>query len=183
MAERRPNGSGMENLDALGAACQYGAAALEAGWNPLQRLSISRGELTRSMDLVQIAAKGLSHQAHIRCIWRNQSRAVRPTRAAHVFSKQIPTEQALFGDRTLKVLAVNDPNSSASQRFLILPTQGFIAGGTAASQRVDSSDRSEMKKSNTIFKIRDYRSSFSMIPLSCFAWQTGLLFAPHDIDS
>jgi YVTN family beta-propeller protein len=117
-----PNGPGTENLTPLGTAANTARLHLEAGGTALPdaQASVAVNSLGL-LDLVQIAAKGLSPQTSYQVYLANSNHEpfgqLEPLAVLKTNPDGAGIVQAIG---PLKVLAVNDPNSSASQRFLIV---------------------------------------------------------------
>jgi len=116
------SGSGTENLTPLGNAANTARLHLEAGGTALPdaQASVAVNSLGL-LDLVQIAAKGLSPQTSYQVYLANSNHEpfgqLEPLAVLKTNPDGAGIVQAIG---PLKVLAVNDPNSSASQRFLIV---------------------------------------------------------------
>jgi YVTN family beta-propeller protein len=117
-----PTGSGTENLMAPGVAANTARLLLEAGGNALPdaQASVAVNSLGL-LDLVQIAANRLapetSYQVYLAESNRPPFGKLEPLAVLKTNSYGWSIVQAIG---PLKVLAGNDPNSSASQRFLIV---------------------------------------------------------------
>src|SRR6266436_6138608 len=117
-----PSGSGTENLIAPGVAANTARLRLEASGNALPdaQASVAVNSLGL-LDLVQIAANGLSPrtQYQVNLAESNQQPfgKLEPLAVLKTNSYGWSIVQAIG---PLKVLAGNDPNSSPSQRFLIV---------------------------------------------------------------
>jgi YVTN family beta-propeller protein len=117
-----PSGSGTENLMPLGAAANTARLQLEAGGTALPEAQASVAVNSLGLlDLVQIAATGLAPQTsyQVYLAESNQSRfgKLEPLAVLKTNPDGAGIVQAIG---PLKVLAGNDPNSSAPQRFLIV---------------------------------------------------------------
>src|SRR6266436_3137576 len=117
-----PSGSGTENLMPLGAAANTARLHLEAGGSALPEAQASVAVNSLGLlDLVQIAANGLSPrtQYQVNLAESNQQPfgKLEPLAVLKTNPDGAGIVQAIG---PLKVLAGNDPNSSASQRFLIV---------------------------------------------------------------
>jgi 40-residue YVTN family beta-propeller repeat len=117
-----PSGSGTENLMPLGAAANTARLHLEAGGTALPEAQASVAVNSLGLlDLVQIAATGLAPQTsyQVYLAESNQSRfgKLEPLAVLKTNPDGAGIVQAIG---PLKVLAGNDPNSSAPQRFLIV---------------------------------------------------------------
>jgi hypothetical protein len=117
-----PNGPGTENLMPLGAAANTARLHLEAGGTALPEAQASVAVNSLGLlDLVQIAANGLapetSYQVYLAESNRPPFGKLEPLAVLKTNSYGWSIVQAIG---PLKVLAGNDPNSSASQRFLIV---------------------------------------------------------------
>jgi len=117
-----PSGSGMENLMPLGAAANTARLHMGAGGTalPEAQASVSLNSLGL-LDLVQIAAKGLApqtpYQVHLAESNQPPFGKLEPLAILKTNPDGAGIVQAIG---PLKVLAGNDPNSSAPQRFLIV---------------------------------------------------------------
>jgi len=117
-----PTGSGTENLMPLGVAANTACLHLEAGGTALPdaQASVAVNSLGL-LDLVQIAAKGLapkeSYQVYLAESNTSPFGKLEPLAVLKTNPDGAGIVQAIG---PLKVLAGNDPNSSASQRFLIV---------------------------------------------------------------
>src|ERR1700756_2724295 len=117
-----PNGAGTENLTPLDAAANTARLHLEAGGTALPdaQASVAVNSLGL-LDLVQIAAKGLSPQAQYQVYLAESNKSpfgkLEPLAVLKINPDGAGIVQTIG---PLKVLAGNDPNSSASQRFLIV---------------------------------------------------------------
>jgi YVTN family beta-propeller protein len=117
-----PNGAGTENLMPLGAAANTARLRLEAGGNALPEAEASVAVNSLGLlDLVQIAANGLapetSYQVYLAESNRPPFGKLEPLAVLKTNSYGWSIVQAIG---PLKLLAGNDPNSSSSQRFLIV---------------------------------------------------------------
>jgi len=116
------NGSGTENLMPLGVAANTARLHLEAGGKefPSAQASVAVNSLGL-LDLVQIAATGLSPKAQYQVYLTNTSREpfgkLEPLAVLKTNPDGAGIVQAIG---PLKTLANNDPNASASRRFLIV---------------------------------------------------------------
>ena len=117
-----PSGSGTENLMPLGAAANTARLHLEAGGNALPdaQASVAVNSLGL-LDLVQIAARGLAprtpYQVYLAESNQSPSDKLEPLAVLKTNPDGAGIVQAIG---PLKVLAGNDPSSSALQRFLIV---------------------------------------------------------------
>ena len=117
-----PSGSGTENLMPLGAAANTARLHLEASGSELPdaQASVAVNSLGL-LDLVQIAAKGLapkeSYQVYLAESNQSPFGKLEPLAVLKTNPDGAGIVQAIG---PLKALAGNDPNSSASQRFLIV---------------------------------------------------------------
>ena len=117
-----PSGSGTENLMPLGTAANTARLHLEAGGTALPdaQASVAVNSLGL-LDLVQIAAKGLAPQTSYQVYLAESNQSpfgkLEPLAVVKTNPDGAGIVQAIG---PLKVLAGNDPNSSASQRFLIV---------------------------------------------------------------
>jgi YVTN family beta-propeller protein len=117
-----PNGSGTENLTPLGTAANTARLHLEAGGTALPEAQASVAVNSLGLlDLVQIAAKGLSPQTQYQVYLAESNQSpfgkLEPLAVLKTNPDGAGIVQAIG---PLKMLAGNDPNSSASQRFLIV---------------------------------------------------------------
>jgi len=117
-----PSGPGTENLMPLGAAANTARLQLGPGGTALPdaQASVAVNSLGL-LDLVQIAAKGLAPQTQYQVYLAESNQSpfgkLEPLAVLKTNSYGWSIVQAIG---PLKVLAGNDPNSSASQRFLIV---------------------------------------------------------------
>src|ERR1700757_4458514 len=117
-----PTGPGTENLMPLGAAANTARLRLEAGGTALPdaQASVAVNSLGL-LDLVQIAAKGLapkeSYQVYLAESNKSPFGKLEPLAVLKTNPDGAGIVQAIG---PLKALAGNDPNSQASQRFLIV---------------------------------------------------------------
>jgi YVTN family beta-propeller protein len=117
-----PSGPGTENLMPLGAAANTARLHLEAGGTalPEAEASVAVNSLGQ-LDLVQIAAKGLSprttYQMYLAASNQSPFGNLEPLAVLKTNPDGAGIVQAIG---PLKALAGNDPNSSAPQRFLIV---------------------------------------------------------------
>src|SRR5438309_7276922 len=117
-----PSGSGTENLMPLGTAANTARLHLEAGGTALPdaRASVAVNSFGL-LDLVQIAAKGLAPQTSYQVYLAESNQSpfgkLEPLAVVKTNPDGAGIVQAIG---PLKVLAGNDPNSSVSQRFLIV---------------------------------------------------------------
>jgi YVTN family beta-propeller protein len=117
-----PSGPGTENLMPLGAAANTARLHLEAGGTALPEAQASVAVNSLGLlDLVQIAAKGLSPQAQYQVYLAESNKSpfgkLEPLAVLKTNPDGAGIVQAIG---PLKVLAGNDANSSAPQRFLII---------------------------------------------------------------
>jgi YVTN family beta-propeller protein len=117
-----PNGPGTENLMPLGAAANTARLHLEAGGTALPEAQASVAVNSLGLlDLIQIAAKGLapkeSYQVYLAESNQSPFGKLEPLAVLKTNPDGAGIVQAIG---PLKVLAGNDPNSSASRRFLIV---------------------------------------------------------------
>src|SRR5438270_6718166 len=117
-----PNGSGAENLMPLGAAANTARLHLEAGGTALPDAEASVAVNSLGLlDLIQIAAKGLAPQTTYQVYLAESNHPpfgkLEPLAVLKTNHDGAGIVQAIG---PLKVLAGNDSNSSASQRFLIV---------------------------------------------------------------
>jgi YVTN family beta-propeller protein len=116
------SGSGLESLMPLGAAANTARLHMEASGTvlPEAQASVAVNSLGL-LDLVQIAAKGLSPQTQYQVYLAESNAApfgkLEPLAVLKTNPDGAGIVQAIG---PLKVLAANDPNSSAPQRFLIV---------------------------------------------------------------
>jgi YVTN family beta-propeller protein len=116
-----PNGSGTENLMPLGVAANTARLHLEGGTAfPKARASVAVNSLGL-LDLVQIAATGLSPKAQYQVYLTDSNEQpfgkLEPLAVLKTNPDGAGIVQAIG---PLKTLAKNDPNSSAPKRFLIV---------------------------------------------------------------
>ncbi|HEV3100693.1 MAG TPA: YncE family protein [Candidatus Udaeobacter sp.] len=117
-----PSGSGAENLMPLGAAANTARLRLEAGGTTLPEAEASVAVNSLGLlDLVQIAARGLPPQAQYQVYLAEADQSpfgkLEPLAVLKTNPDGAGIVQAIG---PLKALAGNDPNSSTSQRFLIV---------------------------------------------------------------
>ena len=117
-----PSGPGTENLMPLGAAANTARLHLEAGGTALPEAEASVAVNSLGLlDLVQIAAKGLSPRTTYQMYLAESNQSpfgnLEPLAALKTNPDGAGIVQAIG---PLKALAGNDPNSSAPQRFLIV---------------------------------------------------------------
>src|SRR5882724_2566075 len=117
-----PSGSGAENLMTLGAAANTARLHLEAGGTALPEAQASVAVNSLGLlDLVQVAARGLAPQTQYQVYLAESNQApfgkLEPLAVLKINPDGGGIVQAIG---PLKVLAGNDPNSSAPQRFLIV---------------------------------------------------------------
>jgi YVTN family beta-propeller protein len=117
-----PSGSGTENLMPLGAAANTARLRLEAGGTALPEATASVAVNSLGLlDLVQIAARGLSPRTQYQVYLAESNESpfgkLEPLAVLKTNPDGAGIVQAIG---PLKVLAGNDPNSSAPQRFLIV---------------------------------------------------------------
>jgi YVTN family beta-propeller protein len=117
-----PSGPGTENLMPLGAAANTARLHLEAGGTALPEAQASVAVNSLGLlDLVQIAVKGLSPQAQYQVYLAESNKSpfgkLEPLAVLKTNPDGAGIVQAIG---PLKVLAGNDANSSAPQRFLII---------------------------------------------------------------
>jgi len=135
-----PSGPGTENLMPLGAAANTARLHLEAGGTALPEAQASVAVNSLGLlDLVQIAARGLSpqtqYQVHLAESNQQPFGKLEPLAVLKTNPDGAGIVQAIG---PLKVLAGNDPNSSAPQRFLIVtdikdPSQVVLRQASASS--------------------------------------------------
>jgi YVTN family beta-propeller protein len=117
-----PNGLGAENLMSLGTAANTARLSLEAGGTPLPNAQASVAVNSLGLlDLVQIAAKGLSPQAQYQVYLAESNKSpfgkLEPLAVLKTNPDGAGIVQAIG---PLKVLAGDATNSSPPQRFLIV---------------------------------------------------------------
>src|SRR6201993_3685842 len=117
-----PSGSGTDNLMPLGAAANTARLHLEAGGSALPEAQASVAVNSLGLlDLVQIAAKGLgpkeSYQVYLAESNQSPFGKLEPLAVLKTNPDGAGIVQAIG---PLKVLAGNDPNSSAPKRFLVV---------------------------------------------------------------
>jgi YVTN family beta-propeller protein len=117
-----PSGSGAENLMPLGTAANTARLHLEAGGTSLREAQASVAVNSLGLlDLVQIAAKGLApkeaYQVYLADSNKSPFGKLEPLAVLKTNPDGAGIVQAIG---PLKVLAGNDPNSAAPQRFLIV---------------------------------------------------------------
>ena len=117
-----PSGSGTENLMPLGAAANTARLHLEAGESTLPEAQASVAVNSLGiLDLVQIAARGLAPRAQYQVYLAESNRSPFGKLEPLAVLKTNPDGAGIVQTiGPLKVLAGNDPNSSAAQRFLIV---------------------------------------------------------------
>jgi YVTN family beta-propeller protein len=117
-----PNGPGTENLIPLGAAANTARLHLEAGGTALPEAEASVAVNSLGLlDLVQIAAKGLSPRTTYQVYLAESNQSPFGNLEPLAVLKTNPDGAGIVqAIGPLKVLAGNDSNSSASQRFLIV---------------------------------------------------------------
>ena len=117
-----PSGSGTENLMPLGAAANTARLHLEAGETALPEAQASVAVNSLGLlDLVQIAARGLAPRAQYQVYLAESNRSPFGKLEPLAVLKTNPDGAGIVQTiGPLKVLAGNDPNSSAAQRFLIV---------------------------------------------------------------
>jgi YVTN family beta-propeller protein len=117
-----PSGAGTENLTALGAAANTARLYLGPGGTALPdaQASVAVNSLGL-LDLVQIAAKGLAPQTSYQVYLAESNQSPFGKLEPLALLKTNPDGAGIVqAIGPLKVLAGSDPNSSASQRFLIV---------------------------------------------------------------
>jgi YVTN family beta-propeller protein len=117
-----PNGSGTENLMALGTAANTARLHLEAGGTALPdaQASVAVNSLGL-LDLVQIAAKGLSPRMQYQVYLAESNKSPFGRLEPLAILKTNPDGAGIVqAIGPLKVLAGNDANSPPAQRFLIV---------------------------------------------------------------
>jgi YVTN family beta-propeller protein len=117
-----PSGSGAENLMTLGAAANTARLHLEAGGTALPEAQASVAVNSLGLlDLVQVAARGLAPQTQYQVYLAESNQSpfgkLEPLAVLKTNPDGAGIVQAIG---PLKVLAANDPSSSAPQRFLIV---------------------------------------------------------------
>ena len=117
-----PSGSGTENLMPLGAAANTARLHLEAGGTALPEAEASVAVNSLGLlDLVQIAAKGLSPRTTYQMYLADSNQSPFGNLEPLAVLKTNPDGAGIVqAIGPLKALAGNDPNSSAPQRFLIV---------------------------------------------------------------
>jgi YVTN family beta-propeller protein len=117
-----PTGSGTENLMPLGAAANTAQLHLEAGGTALPEAEASVAVNSLGLlDLVQIAAKGLSPRTTYQMYLAESNQSPFGNLEPLAVLKTNPDGAGIVqAIGPLKALAGNDPNSSAPQRFLIV---------------------------------------------------------------
>src|SRR6476660_5685113 len=117
-----PSGSGTENLMPLGVAANTARLHLEAGGPALPNAQASVAVNSLGLlDLVQIAARGLSPKAQYQVYLTDTNQEPFAKLEALAVLKTNPDGAGIVqAIGPLKTLANNDPNSSASKRFLIV---------------------------------------------------------------
>jgi YVTN family beta-propeller protein len=116
------NGAGTENLMPLGAAANTARLHLEAGGTALPEAEASVAVNSLGLlDLVQIAAKGLSPRTTYQIYLAESNQSPFGNLEPLAVLKTNPDGAGIVqAIGPLKALAGNDPNSSAPQRFLIV---------------------------------------------------------------
>ena len=117
-----PSGSSTENLMPLGVAANTARLHLQAGGATSSKAEASVAVNSLGLlDLIQIAAKGLAPQTQYQVYLAESNQSpfgkLEPLAVLKTNPDGAGIVQAIG---PLKVLAGNDPNSSASQRFLIV---------------------------------------------------------------
>jgi len=117
-----PSGAGTENLMPLGAAANTARLHLEAGGTALPEAQASVAVNSLGLlDLVQIAAKGLAPQTPYQVYLAESNQPPLGKLEPLAILKTNPDGAGIVqAIGLLKVLEGNDPNSSPSQRFLIV---------------------------------------------------------------
>src|SRR6266481_2987380 len=117
-----PNAPGTENLMPLGAAANTARLHLEAGGTASAEAQASVAVNSLGLlDLVQIAARGLAPQTSYQVYLEESDHSPFGTLEPLAVLKTNPDGWSIVqAIGPLKVLAGNDPNSSPSQRFLIV---------------------------------------------------------------
>ena len=117
-----PSGPGTENLMPLGAAANTARLQLGSGGPALPEAQASVAVNSLGLlDLVQIAARGLSPQTQYQVYLAESNQSPFGKLEPLAVLKTNPDGGGIVqAIGPLKVLAGNDPNSSASQRFLIV---------------------------------------------------------------
>jgi len=117
-----PGGSGTENLMPLGVAANTARLHLEAGGTALPEAEASVAVNSLGMlDLIQIAAKGLSPQTQYQVYLAESSRSPLGKLEPLAVLKTNPDGAGIVqAIGPLKTLAGNDPNSSTAQRFVVV---------------------------------------------------------------
>jgi len=117
-----PSGPGTENLTPLGVAANTAQLRLETGGNALvdAQASVAVNSLGL-LDLVQIAARGLAPQTSYQVYLAESNHPpFGKLEPLAVLKTNLDGGGIVQAIGPLKVLAGDDPNSSASQRFLIV---------------------------------------------------------------
>jgi YVTN family beta-propeller protein len=141
-----PSGSGSENLMPLGAAANTARLHLEAGGSvlPEAQASVAVNSLGL-LDLIQIAARGLAPQTQYQVYLAESSKSpFGETQQLAVLKTNPDGAGIVQAIGPLKVLAGNDPNSSASQRFLIvtdLKDSSQVVLRQAAPDKIEKTNR------------------------------------------
>ena len=117
-----PNGLGKENLAPLGTAGNTARLHLEAGGSALPEAQASVAVNSLGLlDLIQIAARGLAPLTQYQvCLAESNKSPFGETQQLAVLKTNPDGAGIVQAIGPLKLLAGNDPNSSASQRFLIV---------------------------------------------------------------
>ena len=117
-----PNGSGTENLMPLGVAANTAGLHLEAGGTALPKAQASVAVNSLGLlDLVQIAATGLSPKAQYQVYLTDTNQEPYGKLEPLAVLKTNPDGAGIVqAIGPLKTLANNDPNASASKRFLVV---------------------------------------------------------------
>jgi YVTN family beta-propeller protein len=117
-----PNGAGTENLMPLGTAANTARLHLEAGGTALPKAQASVAVNSLGLlDLIQIAAKGLSPQTQYQVYLAESNQAPFGKLEPLAILKTNPDGAGIVqAIGPLKALTGNNPNSSAAQRFLVV---------------------------------------------------------------
>lgn len=117
-----PNGLGTENLMPLGIAANTARLHLEAGGSALTKAEASVAVNSLGLlDLIQIAAKGLAPQTQYQVFLSESNQSPFGKLEPLAILKTNPDGAGIVqAIGPLKVLASNDSNSSAPQRFLVV---------------------------------------------------------------
>jgi YVTN family beta-propeller protein len=141
-----PSGSGSENLMPLGAAANTARLHLEAGGSALPEAQASVAVNSLGLlDLIQIAARGLAPQTQYQVYLAESNKPpFGETQQLAVLKTNPDGAGIVQAIGPLKFLAGNDPNSSASQRFLIvtdLKDSSQVVLRQAAPDKIEKTNR------------------------------------------